>query len=148
MLEIAGSQQAGDHLAGNLVTEHESCRRCGATANHVLVGSADVSRDDLEDHRMVDLATMRILKFRIGDVPNLDKSRFDIDHTTVLAHCITPGTVAVRLRSQWIALLASFRCFATNHLMAEKPDRFQKASNRLQVLDQIRFLLLGGIVEG
>jgi hypothetical protein len=32
--------------------------------------------------------------------------------------------------------------------MAEKPDRFQKASNRLQVLDQIRFLLLGGIVEG
>ena len=28
---------------------------------------------------MVDLATMRILEFRISDVPNLDHARLDVD---------------------------------------------------------------------
>ena len=78
-----------DHLAGDLVAEHEPGRRRRATANHMLVRSADVGRDDLEDHRMVDLATMGILKFRISDVPNLDHAWLDIDDTTILAHRIT-----------------------------------------------------------
>src|SRR5690242_3254959 len=40
---------------------------------------------------MVDLATMRILKFWISNVPNLHHAWLDIDDTAILAHCSTPG---------------------------------------------------------
>ena len=79
-----------NHLAGDLMAEHEPRRRRCATPNHVLIRSADVGRDNLEDHGMVDFVTMRILKFWVGDVLNLDYSWLDIDDTTVLAHGPTP----------------------------------------------------------
>jgi hypothetical protein len=38
----------------------------------VLIGSADIGRNDLQDHAMIDLATLRVLELGIGDVLNLD----------------------------------------------------------------------------
>jgi hypothetical protein len=38
----------------------------------VLIGSADIGRNDLQDYAMVDLATLRVLELGIGDVLNLD----------------------------------------------------------------------------
>jgi hypothetical protein len=93
------------------MAEDESSRRGCATANHMLVRSADVGRDDLEDHGMVDLATMGILKFWIGNVPNLDHAWLDIDDTAILAHRTAPdvGTIAIRSDTPRIAQQLTIR---------------------------------------
>jgi hypothetical protein len=39
---------------------------------------------------MIDFVTMGIFKFWIGNVPNLDHARLDIDDTAILTHRITP----------------------------------------------------------
>ena len=43
-----------DHLAGDLVSEHHAGRRRRAAADHVLVGAADVGRNDLENDAVID----------------------------------------------------------------------------------------------
>jgi hypothetical protein len=40
----------------------------------VLIGSADIGRNDLQDHAMLDLAAPRVLELGIGDILNLDFS--------------------------------------------------------------------------
>ena len=42
-----------DDLAGDLVSEHETLRRGGAAAHHVLVAAADIRGDDLQDHAVL-----------------------------------------------------------------------------------------------
>ena len=75
-----------DHLAGDLVAEHHPCRRGCAAAHHVLIGSADIGRNDLQNHAMLDLVTSRVFEFGIGDVLNLDFSRLGVDDAAILAH--------------------------------------------------------------
>jgi hypothetical protein len=48
-LEILDVTALLDHFAGDLVSEHHAGRRRRAAAHHVLVGVADVRRDDLEN---------------------------------------------------------------------------------------------------
>ena len=75
-----------DHLARDLVPEHHACRSSCAAAHHVLIGSADIGRNDLQDHAMIDLATLRVLELGIGDVLNLDFAWLGVDDATIFAH--------------------------------------------------------------
>jgi hypothetical protein len=45
-----------DHLSGNLVPQDEADRGCGSTAYHVLVATADIGGDDLQDHTVIALS--------------------------------------------------------------------------------------------
>jgi hypothetical protein len=50
------------HFARDLVPEHHSSRGSCAAANHVLIGSADIGRNHLQDHAMLDLAASRFFR--------------------------------------------------------------------------------------
>jgi hypothetical protein len=52
----------------------------------VLIGPADIGRNDLQDHAMLDLAALRIFELGIGDILNLDFARLGVDDTTISAH--------------------------------------------------------------
>jgi hypothetical protein len=43
-----------DHFVGDLVSEHHTGRRCGAAADHVLIGAADVRGYHLENDAVAD----------------------------------------------------------------------------------------------
>jgi hypothetical protein len=68
------------------VPEHHAWRRSCAAADHVLIGSADIGRNDLQNHAMLDLAASRVLELGIGDVLNLDLSWLGVDDATIFAH--------------------------------------------------------------
>src|ERR1700733_6573533 len=59
-----------DNFAGNLVSENHAGGCGGAATDHVLVGAADICRDDLQDDAVVDLFSGGILQF--GEVNGLD----------------------------------------------------------------------------
>ena len=75
-----------DHLARDLVPEHHPCRGSCATADHVLIGSADIGRNDLQDHAMLDLAASRVLELGISDILDLDFSWLGVDDAAIFAH--------------------------------------------------------------
>jgi hypothetical protein len=64
-----------DHFAGDFMAEHEADRRRRAPAHHMLIGSADIRADDLENHAMADLAAARIHHLRIVDLLHVDLAR-------------------------------------------------------------------------
>ena len=83
-----------DHLAGDLVPEHQPGRRGGAAADHVLVAAADVGRDVLQDRgvrqlaadvRRVDPGTVLQLQRRVVGVLDLHLSRSHV------GDCLVPG---------------------------------------------------------
>src|SRR5260370_1323400 len=57
-----------DHFSGDLMVQHQTRLRRRAAANHMLVGSADVGGDDLENVGMFDLPPMRVLELGVGDI--------------------------------------------------------------------------------
>jgi hypothetical protein len=75
-----------DDLAGDLVAENKPRHRRGAAAHHMLVRSADIGRDHLQDHAMLDPAPVGGLELRIIDVMDFDLAGSHIDDATVLAH--------------------------------------------------------------
>ena len=76
-----------DHLAGDLVPEHQAGRRGGAAAHHVLVAAADVGGDDLEDHAVLALAVLfRQRQLRITDIVDFNVARPHIDDTAIACH--------------------------------------------------------------
>jgi hypothetical protein len=87
-------------LAGDLVPEdHVAARERSAPADHVLVGAADVGRDDLEDRAVVALALLALaldrgahrveLELRVRDALDLDVVRAHEDHAAVAS--LLPG---------------------------------------------------------
>jgi hypothetical protein len=52
----------------------------------MLVGAADIGRDDLEDDAMFDPSSVWGFQFRVIDVPDLDLARLQIDDASVFAH--------------------------------------------------------------
>src|SRR6202011_4982376 len=82
-IEILDVAALLDHFAGDLVSEHHAGRRCRATADHVLVGAANIRRDDLEDDAVVDRLSRRIAESRKVDLLNFDAAGFEIDHATI-----------------------------------------------------------------
>ena len=79
-----------DHLAGDLVPEHESFRGRGPAADHMLVGTADIGRDDLQDHAMRDGPAVRRFHLGIVDALDLDLVLAEIDHASIVAHETLP----------------------------------------------------------
>ena len=51
---------------------------------------ANVGRNDFEDDRVVNFASVWILELGIGDIANFDDARRNVHYATVLAHRITP----------------------------------------------------------
>src|SRR6201999_2319140 len=74
------------HLARDLVPEHHACRGSRAAADHVLIRSADIRRNHLQDHAVLDLAAARVFELGIGDILDLDFSWLGVDDTTIFAH--------------------------------------------------------------
>ena len=78
-----------DDLAENLMAEDQARRRRRTAADHVLVATADVRRDDLQDHavvafapdvRRVDARPVLQLQLRVGDLVDLDLAWRDVSH--------------------------------------------------------------------
>ncbi len=87
-----------DDLAGDLVSENHAGGCGGAAADHVLVGAANVGRDDLQDDGMVDLFAGRILHF--GEVDGLD---FDFvlsekNYSSVFSHFLIATSLRVTVK--------------------------------------------------
>src|SRR5262249_19557009 len=84
-----------DDLAGDLVAEHESLRRGGAPADHVLVAAADVGGDVLEDRAvcrlpadvgLVDARPVLQLVRRVVDATALHLARSLVGDRLVACH--------------------------------------------------------------
>jgi hypothetical protein len=79
-----------DHLAGDLVAEHQALRGGGAAADHVLVGAADVGGDDLQDGAVRDLAA-DVGRVDAGAVPQLEGGVVNVLdhhlHRSLVGHC-------------------------------------------------------------
>jgi hypothetical protein len=84
-----------DHLAGDLVTEDQVPGRGRAAADHVLVGAADVGRDDLQDHPVLaappDVVGMHprpVLEHELWEVDRLDLNlaRAEVGDPSVVSH--------------------------------------------------------------
>src|SRR5919204_86225 len=98
--ECAAASPAGlDHLAGDLVAEDKARRRRRAAADHVLVRTADVGRNDPEDDAVLALAAdvslidpWSVLENELGVVDGLDLDLpgFDVGNSFVTWHHITP----------------------------------------------------------
>src|SRR5204862_801385 len=76
-----------EDFAGDFVSEDQSGRRGGSPADHVLVGAADVGRDNLEDHAMLDLLLQRRV-VQLGEIDrlNFDDAGLDVRHATIVCH--------------------------------------------------------------
>ena len=72
----------------DLVAQHNRLRR-GAAGPHVLVRAADVGGNHFENDPVLDLATARVLHFRIVDFLYFDLASAEIHHTTIARHAFT-----------------------------------------------------------
>jgi len=68
------------------MSEHQTRHGGGAATDHVLVGTADIGGDDLQDDAMFDTTPVRCLEFRIVNVADFHFSGPQVDDATVLAH--------------------------------------------------------------
>ncbi|MCY1289822.1 hypothetical protein D9M70_389320 [compost metagenome] len=75
-----------DHLAGDLVAEHQADLGGGTAAHHVLVRAADVGGDDFQDDPVLDLLAARVLHFGVVDLLDFDLARTEINDTTITRH--------------------------------------------------------------
>ena len=83
-----------DDFAGDLVAENQPRRRGRPPADHVLVGAADVGRDDLEQNAVLDLLfARRIVQLRKIDRFNFDYARLDIGDSTIRCHDSTSAKI-------------------------------------------------------
>jgi hypothetical protein len=80
-----------DHLAGDLMAQHQARLGGGAAPHHVLVGAADVGREDLEDHAVADFFAVRIFQFGEGNGSNFDQALLDVHDASVALHIDVSG---------------------------------------------------------
>ena len=85
-LEVLDIAALLDHFAGDLVSEHHAGRRRGAAPDHVLVGTADIRRYDLENDAVIDRLPCWIPKGRKVDLLNFDAAGFEVNHATIGGH--------------------------------------------------------------
>src|SRR6218665_3254873 len=79
-----------EHLAGDLMAQHQPGRRGGAPAHHMLVRSANVGAQHLQDHAMLGAATRRVDQFGKGDRLHLDLALAQINDTAIRWHFMSP----------------------------------------------------------
>jgi len=82
-LEILDVAPFLDHFASDLVSEHHAGRRGRAAPNHVLVGAADIRRDDLEDDAVVDGLSCWITEGWKIDLLNFNAAGLEVNHATI-----------------------------------------------------------------
>ena len=108
LLDELDARAALDHLARDLVSEDQPLGRSGPTPHHVLVGAADVRRNDLEDRPVRQLATdIRgvdpgpVLELEAGevDVVDLDLAGPHVRDSSVVSHESLPPSSSLRARS-------------------------------------------------
>ncbi len=75
-----------DHLARDLVSQHQSRRRGGSAAHHVLIAATDIGGDDLQDDAVIDLLAGRVLQFREVDGLDFDFARREIHYASITCH--------------------------------------------------------------
>ena len=75
-----------DDLAGDLVAQHQSRRRGGPAAHHVLIAATDIGGDDLQDDAVVDLLARRVLQFRKVDGLDFHFARSQIHYSSITCH--------------------------------------------------------------
>src|SRR5437762_11980939 len=69
------------------MSEDQIRRRGRAAAHHVLIRSADVGGDDLEDHSMLDLfPSRRIVQLRKIDRLNFNDTGLDVRDAAIAGH--------------------------------------------------------------
>ncbi|MCY1423136.1 hypothetical protein D9M71_388430 [compost metagenome] len=78
-----------DHFAGDFMAQHKAGLRRGTPAHHVLVGTTDVGGNHFENDPVLDLATARVLHFRIVNLLHFDLASAEIHHTTIARHAFT-----------------------------------------------------------
>jgi hypothetical protein len=67
LLDVLDIGAEFDDFASNFVAEDHAGRRGGAAAHHVLIGAADVSRDNLQDDTVIDLLPCWVLELWVVD---------------------------------------------------------------------------------
>jgi hypothetical protein len=65
------------------MSKHHAGRRGCTAPDHVLVGAADIRRDDLEDDAVVDRLSGGIAEGWKIDVLHLDGARLEINYATI-----------------------------------------------------------------
>jgi len=86
-----------DNLARDLMTKDQTLRSGRTAAHHVLVGTANIRRDNFQDDAMrgvfaaerVGLA-LRHAQLRVFDRLDLDFTRFDVSNSTIGSHVYSP----------------------------------------------------------
>src|SRR5215211_1674288 len=90
-----------DHLAGNLVAQCLPLRRRRPAPDHMLVGTADVGRDDPQDHAVwsrgapvphVVRYVLRDLELRVADVLYRDLVWSLVNYASIIRHRVAPLT--------------------------------------------------------
>ncbi len=75
-----------DHLSSNLMAKHHAGRRRRPAAHHMLVGTADIGRDDLENNAVINFPAVWILKPGVRNILHLNLAGSEIHYTTIVAH--------------------------------------------------------------
>ena len=77
-----------DHFAGDFMAENQAMRRGRAPAHHVLIASADIRGNDLQNHAVLAFA---ISEGQLGkvDALNLDLARAHVCQTTIACHYVS-----------------------------------------------------------
>ena len=72
-------------FAGDLMTQHESFGSSGSPAYHVLVATADISRNNFKDNPVV---TRTVAQGEFGKIDALyfNHAGFDVRHSSVVCH--------------------------------------------------------------
>ena len=82
-----------DNLAGDLMTQDQALRSGGASADHVLIGPADVGGHDLQNDAVRGVFPAERVRLALGhlelgvrDGLNLHLARLDISNSTISCH--------------------------------------------------------------
>src|ERR1700730_1725416 len=128
--------------------EYQARRRGGAAAYHVLVGSTDIGRYNLEYCPMPPLAARRIFQLGKGDRLNFNLPGPQVHDTTIMRHdgntpFCSPSDAAVRVFPELFAD-RPFQHLARNTAWQSGPEfdvlgRFDASQTYLGKLDQISF---------
>ena len=117
------------HFTRDFMAQHQSGRRRGAAAHHVLIRSADIGRYHLQDHSMFDLAALRVFQFRKGDRLHFYFALRHINDAAIFCHCMPPAVELSVCETSRSLLFAADGIYA-ELLMACMPARDAQEKGR------------------
>lgn len=78
-----------DDFTGDFVAQDQADLGSSAATDHVLVRTADVGGDHLQDDAVFDFLAARVLHFRVVDLLYFDLASAEIHHSTIARHALT-----------------------------------------------------------